>query len=157
MKRLILLSLCAFLLCSCATPTLQETTATTPQAQTTTQTTTEATTVETTIESTITTTEQTTTEMTTVATETTYVETLGETKIKLSTMSEEDCRKFLSEAGVEVPPQLEDIKTLSLVKTYEDDPDRYFVVSWTVLLDFYDNVRDVVREYYGLPPFEYWY
>lgn len=161
MKRLALLLLCASLfLCACARTQPEETTAQTPLTETTTeQTTVQTTTVQTTALTTtmLTTTDQTTAtteETTTVATETTYVEALGETKIKLSTMSEEDCRKFLAEAGVEVPPHLNGIRTRGVISMFEDNPDRSVVFGSRIAEEFWESVRNIVREYYGLPKYE---
>ena len=152
MKRIVLILLIFSLLCavSCNNTELTDTSETVETSDTTAS----VETTETTIETTTETTEQTTLQ----STETTYVEALGEYKVKLSTMSEEDCRRFLEEAGVEIPEEFQEKNIRSFVEKYEEDPQFYHVVSWSVARDFYDAVADVVLEYYGLPNYweEFW-
>ncbi len=49
-----------------------------------------------------------------------------------------------------IPSQLGDIDVRNLIKTLENDPNKVFVINWTVLADFYEDVREAVKQYYGI-------
>lgn len=111
MKKILFLAFCAFMLCGCAA---------TPHEETTTS-------METTILAEITTEELITGETTTeslIATEITYIESLGETKVKLSTMSEENLRNLLSDAGIEIPEPIKTARLYMLFAMLEEDPEK---------------------------------
>ena len=116
MKKLLLPILCALMLCGCADTPPEETTAstetTTPAETTATETTTAETTAQTTTESPI-------------ATETTYIESLGETKVKLSTLGEEDLRKFFTDAGMKIPEMWRIVRVSKIFAALEENPDLY--------------------------------
>ena len=145
MKRIVLILLIFSLLCavSCNNTELTDTSETVETSDTTAS----VETTETTIETTTETTEQTTLQ----STETTYVEALGEYKVKLSTMSEEDCRRFLEEAGVEIPEILQGTNVKGAITKYEKDPEAFSGYSWTVAAAFMEDIQSAVRHYYGLP------
>ena len=146
MKKLLLPILCALMLCGCADTPPEETTASTE-----TSTPAETTAAETTAMDT-TTAETTTAETTTeapIATETTYIESLRETKVKLSTMSEEDLRKFFTDAGLKIPKMYERFSLRELVINLEKDPFYEHGINSTLQFDTY--ARILVSKYYNMP------
>ena len=155
MKKLLLPILCALMLCGCADTPPEGTTAsmeiTTPTETTATETTTETTTAETTAT-------KATTEAP-IATETTYIESLGETKVKLSTMSEEECRRILLEGGADIPDFYEIDYIKKVIRLCEENPDYVFGFGSPILADRYESIRNAVRAYYGMGPFDFeeWY
>ena len=139
MKKLLPPILCALMLCGCADTPPEETTAST-----------ETTAAETTAMDT--TTAETTTETTTespIATETTYIESLGETKTKLSTLSEEDLQKFFTDAGLNIPKMYERFSLRELVINLEKDPFYEHGINSTLQFDTY--ARILVSKYYNMP------
>ena len=155
MKKLLLPILCALMLCGCADTPPEETTASTETTTPAETTAAETTAMETT-------TAETTTETTTeapIATETTYIESLGETKVKLSTMSEEDVKRILIEGGADSPDSYEISYIRYLVRRYEDDPNFVNGVSYSVVAKRLESIQNAVRAYYGMGPFDFeeWY
>lgn len=45
-----------------------------------------------------------------------------DTQVQLSSLSEEECRQFLSNQGITIPKELEDIKVKELFAQIEADP-----------------------------------
>ena len=145
MKKLLLPILCTLMLCGCANTPPTETTASMETTTPTETTSAETTTMET---STAETTTETTTEEP-IATETTYIESLGETKVKLSTMSEEDLRKFFTDAGLNIPKMYERFSLRELVINLEKDPFYEHGINITLRFDTY--ARILVSKYYNMP------
>ena len=145
MKKLLLPILRALMLCGCADTPPEETTAsmetTTPAETTATETTTETTTES------------------PIATETTYIESLGETKMKLSTLSEEECRRILLDGGADIPDFYEIDYIRKVIRLCEENPDYVFGFGSPILADRYESIRNAVRAYYGMGPFDFeeWY
>lgn len=77
----------------------------------------------------------------------------SEKKPKLSEMSEEECLEFIKSKDIEIPDDLNKEGIGALVKKtivqIEENPDKNFVVSYTVTLNFLENIRKAVNEYYG--------
>lgn len=74
-------------------------------------------------------------------------------KSKLSEMSEEGCIEFIKSKGVDIPEDFNDENLGAFVKkiitAVEKDPDIPFAYSYTVTLDFVENIRKIVNEYYN--------
>ncbi len=70
---------------------------------------------------------------------------------KLSEMSDEELIQYLIDSGV---PSLElkHIEVADLIRKFvvelEEDPDSPPAVSWSVLADMYEGIREAVKEYY---------
>ncbi len=73
-----------------------------------------------------------------------------DTKVQLSSLSEEECRQFLLNQGVTIPKELENIKVKELFAQIEADPYKEILVNWSVIRNFHDAICAVVMEYYGL-------
>ena len=84
-----------------------------------------------------------------IATEITYIESLDETKVKLSTMSEEDLRKFFTDAGLNIPKMYERFSLRELVINLEKDPFYEHGINITLRFDTY--ARILVSKYYNMP------
>ncbi len=71
---------------------------------------------------------------------------------KLSEMTEEECRAFLSEHGIEIPAEAAQSASIKgLFAELEEDPDReYFFSAFVMLTDFTEEVKALVKEYYGI-------
>lgn len=94
-------------------------------------------------------------EETTASTETTYIESLGETKMKLSTLSEEDLRKFFTDAGWPIPKMYERLSLRELVIKLEQDP---YYENGSNYTDRFDTAaRILVSEYYDMPRMPDWW
>ena len=146
MKKILLLTFCAFILCGCRYTPHEETTVDTQPTTLGVSTTEEVTTAETITEAPI-------------ATETTYIESLGETKVKLSTMSEEDIRQILIEGGADIPDFYEISYIRYLVQRYENDPNFVNGVSYSDAAKRLESIQNAVRAYYDMKPFDFeeWY
>lgn len=68
---------------------------------------------------------------------------------KLSSLSREECIAFFEENGVVIPEALSRVDILEIVGELEEEPDKIYVISWTVFYDFIEEVRAVVKDYYG--------
>lgn len=73
----------------------------------------------------------------------------------LSQMTEEECVEFIVDSGVEIPTDFENSAELgSIVKdmivAVESNPEYEFVYSYNVTLDFAENIRIAVNNYYGI-------
>ena len=90
-----------------------------------------------------------------IATETTYIESLCETKVKLSTLSEEDLRKFFTDAGWPIPKMYERLSLRELVIKLEQDP---YYENGSNYTDRFDTAaRILVSEYYDMPRMPDWW
>ena len=146
MKKLLLPILCALMLCGCADTPPEETTASTETTTPAETTAVETTTAETTAA-------ETTTEPTTeapIATETTYIESLGEAKVKLSTMSEEDLRGLLAEANIEIPDPIKTVNLRMLFAMLEEDPEKESFLYYLIFSAYSQKLRHSAKEYLPL-------
>ena len=136
MKKLLLPILCALMLCGCANTPPKETTAsmetTTPAETTATETTTETTTES------------------PIATETTYIESLGETKMKLSTLSEDDLRDLLVEANIEIPEPIKTVNLRMLFAILEEDPEKESFLYYQIFSAYSHKLRYNAKEHLAL-------
>ena len=73
-----------------------------------------------------------------------------EEKPLLSSLSEEECRQVLADYGVTIPEKFSDTTIKSMFAQFEEDPDMAIVLGWTDLANFSEEVRAVVKAYYGL-------
>ena len=72
-------------------------------------------------------------------------------KEKLSELSEEQLIEFLTERDVFLPNGVEVSSIQEMLSDLEEDPDcQAPVVSWSVITDFYEELRAVVKDYYGI-------
>lgn len=71
--------------------------------------------------------------------------------VRLSSLSEEECRQILLDYNVTVPKELNDISVRVLFAALEEDPYRILVINWTTLRNFYEEICMVVKDYYSLP------
>ena len=70
---------------------------------------------------------------------------------RLSDMTEEECRAFLSGHGIEIPAEIaKDLKVKELFMQLEEDPERQYFLSAFDIEDFIEDVRLLVKEYYGI-------
>lgn len=77
----------------------------------------------------------------------------GREKTKLSELSEDECIRFLTDRGISIPKGLKAPTIQEMISDLEADPDRPpLCVDWTLLADFYEEVREAVREYDGAKP-----
>ncbi len=80
----------------------------------------------------------------------------AESKVKLSTLSEDECMEFLSQMGVCIPEDLMQPGTdvPGIVKyifsILDEDPYAPLGVSY-VPVSLFEDIQDAVRQYYGLP------
>ena len=71
-------------------------------------------------------------------------------KPKLSELEEDLYIQYLEDHGVVFPDNYVASEIRKIIAELEADPDRPApVVSWTVLSDFYEELRAAVKEYYG--------
>ena len=69
-------------------------------------------------------------------------------RIILSSLSYEECLFFLASKGVTVPIELEEIDIIQLIGIFERKPNIVFDFENKILLDFCEDVRKVINEYY---------
>ncbi len=70
---------------------------------------------------------------------------------RLSDMTEEECRAFLSEHGIEIPAEIaKDLKVKELFMQLEEDPERQYFLSSVDVEDFTEEVRCLIKDYYGI-------
>lgn len=74
----------------------------------------------------------------------------AEDRVRLSSLNVEECKAFLTEQGVTIPENLSNFDFPSLFADLEKDPDMSVVVGWTPVADLIDEIRDVVKDYYGI-------
>lgn len=72
----------------------------------------------------------------------------------LSEMSEDECMQFLLESGVEIPEELKNYNGLGkfvkqTITTVENDPDHFFFYNYIVTLQFSEEIKKAVNNYYG--------
>lgn len=70
--------------------------------------------------------------------------------VLLSSLNDAQCRAILLEYGVSVPEELKNIDLPGLFRRIEKDPDREYSFGWVTLADFVEEVKTVVKAYYGL-------
>lgn len=64
----------------------------------------------------------------------------------LSELDDEELLQFLDEAGVSIPNGISASSIREVLAELEADPDRPpIIVDWTVLSDFYEDLREIVR------------
>lgn len=72
-------------------------------------------------------------------------------KEKLSELSENELVEFLTEKEISLPNGVEVSSIQEMLSDLEEDPDRHApVVSWSVITDFYEDLRAVVKDYYEI-------
>ena len=69
-------------------------------------------------------------------------------RVTLSSLTEEECWAYLADKGVTVPLELDEIDIVQLISIYERIPNIVFDFDNAILLDFCEDVRAVVHEYY---------
>lgn len=69
---------------------------------------------------------------------------------QLSSLNEEQCRSYLLEHGVAIPDELRQIQLKELFAALEENPDLELSLGWTVLGDFIEEVRAIVKSHYGI-------
>lgn len=77
-------------------------------------------------------------------------ETASKSKVKLSSLSDEECWEFIIDNGVTIPEEFSD-RDFDLRKFFEwleEDPDRNLGVNYG--LDFYEAIREALKSYYGI-------
>ena len=75
----------------------------------------------------------------------------------LSSLSEEECLSFISDCGVEIPEEFQNVSVLgSFVKdtivAVEQDPDVTFAYNYSVTYLLAENIKAEVKEYYSIEP-----
>lgn len=70
---------------------------------------------------------------------------------KLSEMEESVLLQHLADDAITIPAGLEISTIRDMIAALEADPDRSApIVDWTVYSDFYEEVRDFVKDYYSM-------
>ena len=69
---------------------------------------------------------------------------------KLSSLDGIEIRAVLSNMGITIPDGVSDEDLKDLVLDIEADTDMVLVVSWSVGADFFEEVREAVKEYNGI-------
>lgn len=70
---------------------------------------------------------------------------------KLSEMEESVLLQHLADDAITIPAGLEISTIRDMIADLEADPDRSApIVDWTVYSDFYEEVRDFVKDYYSM-------
>lgn len=70
---------------------------------------------------------------------------------KLSEMEESVLLQHLADDAITIPAGVEISTIRDMIAALEADPDRSApIVDWTVCSDFYEEVRDFVKDYYSL-------
>ncbi len=69
--------------------------------------------------------------------------------VLLSSLDEEQCIVILREYGVSVPKELSCLDLPALFRSIENNPDMNFSFGWVTLEKFVEEVRSVVKSYYG--------
>ncbi len=70
---------------------------------------------------------------------------------KLSEMEESVLLQHLADDAITIPAGVEISTIRDMITDLEADPDRPApIVDWTVYADFYEEVRDFVKDYYSL-------
>lgn len=75
----------------------------------------------------------------------------SEEKVRISSLSSEECTEKLSELGVAIPRELNGINIQEVVAAFEADPGFYSVVNYTVANDFFKDVRHAINRYHDWP------
>ena len=72
---------------------------------------------------------------------------------KLSEMEESVLLQHLADDAITIPAGVEISTIRDMITDLEADPDRPApIVDWTVYADFYEEVRDFVKDYYSMNP-----
>ena len=70
----------------------------------------------------------------------------------LSEMSEEDCVEFIKSRGIVIPDDLNNNELWAFVKSViasiEKNPEKNFAISYTITLEFVEDIRQAVIDYY---------
>lgn len=71
---------------------------------------------------------------------------------KLSLLTEDELLAILSDMGVTIPTELDaqNIDLKKLISDLEDNPDMPFVVSYSVASEFFEEIREAVKQYNGI-------
>lgn len=71
---------------------------------------------------------------------------------KLSEFKDDELLEYIADAAVSLPEELnmDASKLREMIVKFEENPDHPLVVSYTVLADFSEEIRGLVREYYGM-------
>ena len=71
---------------------------------------------------------------------------------KLSQMSEEDCVNFIKSRNIKIPDDFDNEKIGSFIKEIiidlEEDPEKMYVISYSVAFYFIEEIREAVIDYY---------
>ena len=77
-------------------------------------------------------------------------------KVLLSTLSNEELYKFITEHGVTIPEECADMDFKSVIAYYENDiycPDGHDISYQDASIKLATEIHDIVKEYYGYPIF----
>ena len=77
-------------------------------------------------------------------------------KVLLSTLSNEELYKFITEHGVTIPEECADMDFKSVIAYYENDiycPDGHRISYQDASIKLATEIHDIVKEYYGYPTF----
>lgn len=72
------------------------------------------------------------------------------TRIRLSSLDNEQCKNFLASQGITIPEALGDIDLPKIFALIEEHPKAESGISWTVASDFIKEVRLAADSYYGI-------
>lgn len=73
-------------------------------------------------------------------------------EIPLASLDEAECMEFLARMGVEIPDEIKNIENSGkwikkLVAELENEPEKIYAISYTVVHDFIEDVRRAVNDY----------
>lgn len=71
-------------------------------------------------------------------------------KPKLSSMTEEECRQFIADKGIELPEEFRDREVRKLIEQYENHPEDYYYSNPEDPTFYSKYVWMAVLEYYGI-------
>ncbi len=76
----------------------------------------------------------------------------GTAQTKLSDLADEALVLYLTDAGVRIPDHNVDIDTIrGILTSLEEDPNQPEpVLNWTPIVDMFEDIRTVVKDYYGI-------
>jgi len=74
---------------------------------------------------------------------------------RLSEMSDEECVAFVKSYNITIPDDYEELEWADFIRktivSVENDPDYFFVYSYTETLRFANEIKNAVNDYYGVP------
>ena len=73
-------------------------------------------------------------------------------KFRLSALSNRQCAKFLVAQGVTIPEKFSDFDFQGFIAEIEENPNIDFVLGWTELQLFSEEIRNIVIKYYEIKP-----